>query len=153
MASIINNIPEAAWISMGNTVVNQVCNLTYYDKSNGDKELKRHPKREILTIITDFLQNNINLREANLDEKFKADFFTTIAEQMKPPIAKMYENDLMAIRFMEGILKEYPYIFMNIINVIAQQSADELTKVGSKKETFISIFMKKSPPTQMSIMK
>ena len=143
MASIINNIPEAAWISMGNTVVNQVCNLTYYDKSNGDKELKRHPKREILTIITDFLQNNINLREANLDEKFKADFFTTIAEQMKPPIAKMYENDLMAIRFMEGILKEYPYIFMNIINVIAQQSADELTKVGSKKETFISIFMKK----------
>ncbi len=141
MASfIMNKIPEAAWKSMGIELVNQVCNITYYDKTNGDDELKRHPKREILNIITDFLQNNINLREANVDESFKADFFKNIAENMKPPIAKMYENDLMAIRLMEAILKEYPYIFMNIINVIAQQTSDEASE---KKEPFITLFMKK----------
>jgi len=141
MASfIMNKIPEAAWKSMGIELVNQVCNITYYDKTNGDKEQKRHPKREILNIITDFLQNNINLREANQDASFKAEFFKAVAESVKPPIAKMYENDLMAIRLMEGILKEYPYIFMNIINVVAQQTSDE---VSEKKEPFITLFMKK----------
>ena len=143
MASIIDRIPEAAWTSMGNTLVNQVCNLTYYDKDNGDKDLKRHPKREMLNIITEFLQNNINLREANADEKFKVEFFKNVADNINPCIAKMYENDLMAIRCMEGILNEYPYILMNIINVIAQKSSDEVDESTEKKESFITIFMRK----------
>ena len=49
---ILNNIPEAAWKSMGNEVVNQICNITYYDKTTGGKEDKRQPRREILNIIT-----------------------------------------------------------------------------------------------------
>ena len=143
MASIIDRIPEAAWTAMGNTLVNQVCNLTYYDKNNGDKDLKRHPKREMLNIITEFLQNNINLRDANADEKFKVEFFKNIADSINPCIAKMYENDLMAIRCMEGILNEYPYILMNIINIIAAKSSDEADESTEKKESFITIFMRK----------
>jgi len=132
-------IPESAWESMGKEVIRQICNIAYFDNDKSPDE--RYPKREILNIITAFLEKNINLQEADLDEKCKLDFFKSMAENMRTPIAKLYENDMMAIRFMEGILHEYPHIFMNIMNMVAEQTEKQIET--DKSATFIDVFMQK----------
>ena len=119
---------------MAKSLTDKICETVYFDTMAGGTkpEHSRHPQREILNIITRFLQQNIDRSVPEFDNEFKRNYINTFTEQMKEPMRTMYEDDYLCLRMAETLLTEYPHVFLNVINAFAKIVHNEPKKGGAE---------------------
>jgi hypothetical protein len=135
-ANPLNMLPDKFLESMAKSLTDKICETVYLDTMAGGTkpEHSRHPQREILNIITRFLQQNIDRSVPEFDNEFKRNYINAFVEQMKEPMRKMYEDDYLCLQMAETLLTEYPHVFLNVINAFAKIVQNE-PKTGGAENT------------------
>jgi hypothetical protein len=152
-------LPDKFLESMAKSLTDKICETVYLDTMAGGTkpEHSRHPQREILNIITRFLQQNIDRSVPEFDNEFKRNYINAFVEQMKEPMHKMYEDDYLCLQMAETLLTEYPHVFINVINAFAKIVQNEPKTGGAENDAKVfanktmKLFLKYFENTNISV--
>lgn len=158
-ANPLNMLPDKFLESMAKSLTDKICETVYLDTMAGGTkpEHSRHPQREILNIITRFLQQNIDRSVPEFDNEFKRNYINAFVEQMKEPMHKMYEDDYLCLQMAETLLTEYPHVFINVINAFAKIVQNEPKTGGAENDAKVfanktmKLFLKYFENTNISV--
>ena len=159
LSNPLSMLPDKFLESMAKSLTDKICETVYLDTMAGGTkpEHSRHPKREILNIITRFLQQNIDRSVPEFDNEFKRNYIKAFVEQMKDPMRKMYEDDYLCLQMAATLLADYPHVFINVINAFAKIVQNEPKKGGAENDAKVfanktmKLFLKYFENTNISV--